>query len=207
MDHAVFPRDVQTDHAEPADQRNAQRYSLLIRPAKLLSPQGEFVCILRDVSSTGVSTRLFHSLPACTNYTLELQSGQTYEMSRVWVREQEAGFEFTSQVDVDRLVSEASEFPKRGLRLALQFPITVTAGVTRSMAVVENISQQGARFECKDLLALDQNVRLEGDGLRETRAKVRWRRGTQYGVVFDDTFSLRDFALLAASLQATGLLG
>ncbi|HSM53501.1 MAG TPA: PilZ domain-containing protein [Erythrobacter sp.] len=207
MDHAVFPRDVQTDHAEPADQRNAQRYSLLIRPAKLLSPQGEFVCILRDVSSTGVSTRLFHSLPACTNYTLELQSGQTYEMSRVWVREQEAGFEFTSQVDVDRLVSEASEFPKRGLRLALQFPITVTAGVTRSMAVVENISQQGARFECKDLLALDQNVRLEGDGLRETRAKVRWRRGTQYGAVFDDTFSLRDFALLAASLQATGLLG
>lgn len=207
MDHAVFPRDVQTDHAEPADQRNAQRYSLLIRPAKLLSPQGEFVCILRDVSSTGVSTRLFHSLPACATYTLELQSGQTYEMSRVWVREQEAGFEFTSQVDVDRLVSEASEFPKRGLRLALQFPITVTAGVTRSMAVVENISQQGARFECKDLLALDQNVRLEGDGLRETRAKVRWRRGTQYGVVFDDTFSLRDFALVAARLQAPGLLG
>ncbi|MGQ7830480.1 PilZ domain-containing protein [Altererythrobacter sp. Z27] len=197
---------MQTDHAEPAEQRSAQRYSLLIRPAKLLSPQGEFVCILRDVSSTGVSTRLFHSLPACTNYTLELQSGQTYEMARVWVREQEAGFEFTSQVDVDRLVTEASEFPKRGLRLALQFPITVTAGVTRSMAVVENISQQGARFECKDLLALDQNVRLEGDGLRETRAKVRWRRGTQYGVVFDDTFSLRDFALLAARLQAPGLL-
>ena len=207
MDHAVFPRDMQTDHSEPAEQRAVPRYSLLIRPAKLLSPHGEFVCILRDVSVSGVSTRLFHGLPAGTAYKLELQSGQTYEMERVWAREQEAGFEFSGQVDVDRLVSEASDFPKRGLRLALQFPITVTAGVTRSLAVVENISQQGARFECKDLLALDQNVRIEGDGLRETRAKVRWRRGTQYGVVFDDTFSLRDFALLAVRLQAPGLLG
>ena len=40
----------------------------------------------------------------------------------------------------------------------------------------------------------------------EVRAKVRWRRDHDYGVVFDDTFTLGDFARLAARLQAPGLL-
>ena len=70
--------------------------------------------------------------------------------------------------------------------------------------------QQGARFECDALLAIDQTVRIEapdlGGMLREVRAKVRWRRGQHYGVVFDDTFTLGDFARLAARLQAPALL-
>ena len=69
------------------------------------------------------------------------------------------------------------------------------------MGYVVNISQQGARLECAGKLAIDQNIRIEGEGLRETRAKVRWRRDEEYGVVFDDTFSLRDFAGFVARLQ------
>ena len=80
------------------------------------------------------------------------------------------------------------------------------ASLVRTTAMVENISQQGARFECPELLAIDQNLRLEGRGLRETRAKVRWRRDNHYGVVFDDTFTLGDFARMAALLQAPALL-
>ena len=53
-------------------------------------------------------------------------------------------------------------------------------------------------------------VRIAAPGLwgenREIRAKVRWRRERHYGVVFDDTFALGDFARLAARLQAPALL-
>jgi len=77
-------------------------------------------------------------------------------------------------------------------------------------AVVENLSQQGARITCDQLLAIDQNVRIAAPGLTgktgEVRAKVRWRRERQYGVVFDDTFTLGEFARLAAQLQAPALL-
>lgn len=206
MEHAAFGPAVEAEPDEGFEQRRARRYSLLIRPAKLLCPQGEFVCVLRDVSSTGASAKLFHRLPAVDRFTLELQSGQSYELQRVWERQLEAGFAFSDEVDVSQLVSEIGGFPKRPLRLGLNFPIMVRAGLGRGSALVENISQQGARLECRDLLALDQSLRIEGQGLRETRAKVRWRRGEHYGVVFDDTFSLRDFALLAARLQAPGLL-
>ena len=201
MDQAALKPDEEFEAVDLAEQRSAHRYSLLIRPAKLASPQGEFVCVLRDVSRTGVSAKLFHKLPVCDEFTLELQNGHTYAMRKVWEREGEAGFEFAEEVDVNQLISEASAYPKRGLRLALHFPITISTLGAAHMAYVENISQQGARFECASKLAIDQNVRIAGESLRETRAKIRWRRDENYGVVFDDTFSLRDFATFVARLQ------
>ena len=37
------------------EQRAAPRFISLIRAAKLVCGQGEFVCVIRDVSATGVS--------------------------------------------------------------------------------------------------------------------------------------------------------
>ena len=202
------PVDLGLDGANEApEQRRAERYSLLIRPAKLICAQGEFVCVLRDVSASGVSARLFHDLPSCKDYQLELQSGQTYELRRVWTREPEAGFEFAEHVDVNDVIGEFSKYPKRGLRLSLELPVNLRTLGGNTPAFIQNISQQGARFECDELWALDQALRIESSELEEIRVKVCWRRDAQYGVVFDDTFSLREFAQLAARLQAPGLLG
>lgn len=206
MEQAAFLPVEQMDGAGAPEQRREHRYSLLIRPAKLVCSEGEFVCVLRDVSATGVSARLFHRLPTIRECTLELQNGQSYQVERVWEREREAGFKFTGSIDLPSLIGDLGAFRKRGLRLSLNFPITVTTGTIRTTATVENISQQGARFECDELLAIDQSLRIEGRRLRETRAKVRWRRGNHYGVVFDDTFSLADFALVMVRLQAPNLL-
>ncbi|TAD73164.1 MAG: PilZ domain-containing protein [Sphingomonadales bacterium] len=193
-----------------AEQRAAPRFTLLIRAAKLVSTQGEFVCVIRDVSGTGVSVRLFHALPGCKEYALHMPAGAVYEISRVWQRDNEAGFTFTQPVEVERLVNESSDYPKRGLRLGLCFPVTINMLAGRFDAMVENISQQGARLTCDRMLAIDQTLRLEmpdhGGKPREVRAKVRWRRDSQYGLVFDDTFTLGDFARLAALLQAPALL-
>jgi len=114
-------------------------------------------------------------------------------------------------VAVTQLINESSDYPKRGLRLSLCFPVTIATLTQRHEAVVENLSQQGARITCDALLAIDQTIRIEAPGItgevREVRAKVRWRRDRNYGVVFDDTFTLGDFARLAARLQAPALLG
>jgi len=199
-----------TPESEGAEQRAAPRFTLLIRAAKLVSAQGEFVCVIRDVSETGVSVRLFHALPGCKQYALHMPAGAIYEVARVWQRDNEAGFTFDAPVVVEKLVNESGEYPKRGLRLALCFPVTIKMLSGSVEAMVENLSQQGARLTCDRLLAIDQTVRMEMPDLsgkpREVRAKVRWRRDQQYGVVFDDTFTLGDFARLAALLQAPALL-
>jgi hypothetical protein len=196
--------------ADSAELRATPRFNLLIRAAKLVSAQGEFVCVIRDVSDTGVSVRLFHALPKCDRFALHMPAGSVYELSSVWQRGGEAGFTFDQPVDVQRLINESGDYPKRGLRLALCFPARVVALGKRHEAVVENMSQQGALIACDGLLAIDQSLRIEAPGIagdiRDLRAKVRWRRDNAYGVVFDDTFTLGDFARLAARLQAPALL-
>lgn len=211
MDVATNPARLEPTAEPPgAEQRAAPRFTLLIRAAKLVSAQGEFVCVIRDVSETGVSVRLFHALPGCKQYALHMPAGAIYEVARVWQRDNEAGFTFDAPVVVEKLVNESGEYPKRGLRLALCFPVTIKMLSGSVEAMVENLSQQGARLTCDRLLAIDQTVRMEMPDLsgkpREVRAKVRWRRDQQYGVVFDDTFTLGDFARLAALLQAPALL-
>ncbi|MBL0966067.1 MAG: PilZ domain-containing protein [Blastomonas sp.] len=218
MDHATPTARVEPDPDSPVlvpdipehEQRAAPRFTLLIRAAKLVSAQGEFVCVIRDVSETGASVRLFHALPTGDSYALHMPAGASYEVTRVWERGNEAGFSFAEPVEVETLVNESSEYPKRGLRLGLCFPVKVSSLGTSFEALVENLSQQGARLTCDQRLAIDQAVRIALPLLsghpREVRAKVRWRRDTQYGVVFDDTFTLGDFARLAAQLQAPGLL-
>ena len=43
--------------------READRSALLLRVAKLICQSGEYVCLVRDVSWTGLRLRLFHALP------------------------------------------------------------------------------------------------------------------------------------------------
>jgi hypothetical protein len=206
----------QTAQIDPASERPgtelraAPRVTLLIRAAKLVSGQGEFVCVIRDVSHTGLSVRLFHALPGCKDFALHMPAGALYEISKVWETGNEAGFTFREIIAVEKLVNESSDYPKRGLRLGLCFPVTAHMLSGSFEALVENLSQQGARLTCDRLLAIDQTVRLvlpDGSARpREVRAKVRWRRERHYGVVFDDTFTLGEFARLAAQLQAPALL-
>jgi hypothetical protein len=210
MDFATRGSHIADESEGSAEQRAAPRFTLLIRAAKLVSEAGEFVCVIRDVSETGISVRLFHALPDVEAFELHMPAGGVYPIEAVWQRAREAGFRFAAPVDVALLINEAGSYPKRGLRLGIEFPVTITTLTQRCGALVHNVSQQGALIECDGLFAIDQSVRLSAaeiaPELKEIRAKVRWRRGTRYGVVFDDTFTLGDFAKLAAGLQAPELM-
>ena len=199
-----------TDKRTSDDLRTAPRFTLLIRAAKLIAASGEFVCVIRDVSQTGISVRMFHQVPDGEQIELHMPGGGQYALNPVWRRNREAGLEFAQPVDVAQLIHEVGEFPKRGMRLGLCFPITLRTLAGQAQGVVENLSQQGARFTSEALFAIDQTIRItvEDDQVPfpEVRAKIRWRRGREYGVVFDDTLSLEAFALLAARLQAPALV-
>lgn len=193
--------------AAELDQRAAPRFTSLIRAAKLVSAQGEFVCVVRDVSSAGVRLRCFHALPSGEAMALELLNGDIFEIERVRGDEQEASFRFVSPVCVERLVQESWLFPRRPLRLNLAIPLSLRTATGPVAAVTQNISQQGCRAESMMPLALSQSVIIESTHLPGIRAKVRWRRDGACGLVFDDTFSLTDLAQHAARLQCPALMG
>lgn len=183
--------------------RVAPRFTLLIRTAKLISSSGEFLCVIRDASASGVSIRTFHPLPHGEQLTLELPNGDKHAIERVWEREGSAGFRFSVSVDIDRLLQNKSRYPKRPVRLKLQLPALISCHGTTAGVVIRNISQQGALIECPLRLALDQRLRLESDNLPVIQASVRWRKDADYGLVFDDTFQFAELAKLAAQLQGS----
>ena len=202
---AIELRTGANDDARPSEQRGAPRFYALIRSAKLISRQGEFVCVVRDVSTTGVRLRCFHSLPRESTMALELQNGDVFEIERVREDGADSSFRFAQPVTIDRLIQQGAPYPQRPLRLNLAFPLSLRTLAGPVAAVTQNVSQQGCRVEAALPLAISQAVVLESPHMPGIRAKVRWRRDGHCGLVFDDIFSLRDFAIHAAQLQCPAL--
>jgi len=179
----------------------APRFSLMIRSAKLVGESGEYLCVVRDISATGCKLRLFHDLPPEPHMFLELANGERYAVERVWEANSHAGFKIAQPIDINQFVVEPSPFPKRPLRLRLNLPVRVTCDNVTNMAMLCDLSQRGGRIETACHLAMDQLIRIEGDQLRAVYAKVRWRKQTVYGLIFDNTFKLDELARLAFVLQ------
>lgn len=181
--------------------RDAQRFALLIRTAKLVCETGEYLCIVRDISASGVRLRLFHDLPAAENISLQLSNGYTYPLACVWQRDDHAGFRFTDRIDVHDFMEEPSKWPRRPIRLHFQIPGTVIADDLANASVVHNISRYGARIETDRYLALQQKMILDIPGAARINASICWRSGRLYGLVFRQTFTFEELARLAAVLQ------
>lgn len=188
----------------------SERHNLFIRAAKLVGPQGEFVCVVRDVSTTGIGIRLFHAPPTGEPIELHIPDGGTYELRQMRRDGNHAGYEFAQEIDLPDFLAHNPEFPKRGLRLNLFFPVSVRTLTHEKDAIVENLSQHGARLSSEERYAIDQSLLIECPedevNFGQVRAKVRWRRDNNYGLAFDRTLSLDEFAKLAAALQCPDLL-
>jgi hypothetical protein len=188
-----------------AEQRVARRYTPLIRTAKITGASGEFLCVVSDISATGVSVRLFHPLPKDKGLKLEMPNGDRLAIEPVWVQEGRAGFRFDAPVNLPRVLSGHSQWPKRPIRLNLDMPATLAGLTGRFEATIRNISLQGAQVECAERLAIDQRLRLSSKILPEIVTKVRWRNGRFYGLIFDTTFQFADLARIAAHAQGVTL--
>ncbi|MEW9854706.1 PilZ domain-containing protein [Novosphingobium sp. M1R2S20] len=183
-----------------ADMRGAPRFALMLRSAKLIADGTDYLCIIRDVSETGVKLRLFHAVPKAETLMIELASGERYPMELVWAANNEAGFRFLRRIDVDAFVSEAGPYPKRPLRLRVHHPATVRLGADTWRVTILDLSRQGARIQSPTRLAIRQRFWLEARELPLFEATVCWRREPEYGVVFSQLMGLDELAQRAARM-------
>lgn len=180
------------------DRRGASRFTILIRAAKLIDGDRDYLCVIRDVSAKGVKLRLYNDIPPGRPFTLELANGEQFAVEQVWARDGFAGFRFPDPVELERLIEvHRGPYPNRKLRLRTRIEGQLFAGGEGQPVQVVNISQQGAAVVCDQFLALDQLVRLECRGLPVIYAKVRWRRQPDYGLIFEQTLAFDDLAKLS----------
>ena len=192
-----------TAGAESTDARGSARVALLIRPAKLISGRFEYPCVMRDVSESGVSVRLFHPFGEHGSWQIEMLGGERHKIEQIWLDGLTAGFRFADPVDLDQILANAGPYRNRPVRLTVDVPAILEHGSNKSHVTLNNISQQGARLMSSDYLALGQLVVLQSDCLPRIYAKVRWRKNEQYGLVFEETFKLAELSELALRIHAS----
>jgi hypothetical protein len=194
---------VPTAQGREAEQRAAPRFTLLIRAAKLIvDGESEFLCVIRDASASGLKIRLFNPLPPHSDLAIEMSNGDRYLVEQIWSEGEYAGFRFTGDVDIERLLDEShGAFPKRQVRLRIHLDAILHSGGEAVRVAFQDISQQGACIESDKWLLMNELVRLETGVMQPIYAKVRWRSHPRYGVLFEQTFKLDELAHLTATLQ------
>ncbi len=185
-----------------SEARAAPRVSLLLRAAKLISPSAEFLCILRDVSATGLKARLFHRLPPERPLKLELGNGQRFTVEPIWEEDSHAGFRFLhDEIDVTELVRESTPFKRRSLRLRLERDIAVIEGTQRRKAQLRDISLLGVAIDIDTPLPLRGEVTIEHRDIPLGAARVRWRRGTVHGLILQRSLTMEALARFLAHVH------
>jgi len=177
------------------------RQRLMLRTAKLRCRNGEYACVVHDVSESGLKLRLFHAHSPETHMFVELANGALFAIERRWTDGAFAGFRFSSPIDVEAFVREPNPLGRRPIRLCFQRQAVVKAGDGGGHAMLVNLSQHGACVEAGRKLAVKERVRLEVEGLPPRVGHVCWRRNFAHGIVFQESFSLEELAWHAFALQ------
>lgn len=195
------PSDTLSESSSLNEQRSANRVALLIRSAKIGCAHGEFLCIVRDVSENGLKLQLFHDLPDCETFVLELANGDRFDILPVWQKDNRAGFRFDRSVELHKILAEESCFPKRPIRLHLTERAVISVAGQSCAAKVCDISREGLRIETDFPLMLAQKLRIWSDHLPALDAVVRWRNMPSYGLVLPNVLSFEELAVIAARIQ------
>jgi hypothetical protein len=186
---------------DPAELRAAPRSSLMLRTAKVICQSGEYPCLVRDVSASGVGLRFFHQAPPEPRIFLELANGQLHPIERAWNNGNEAGYRAAAEIDVEEFIAEPSDHPHRAIRFRLKRAALVTVEGCDNRATLTDISRTGARVEAGQSWPLRAFVRIELAGLPIRYGHVRWRDGMAHGIVFQNVMSLNDLAQHLLALQ------
>lgn len=190
---------METARSQTTDQRSGRRFTLVLRAAKLVSPEGEFLCVMRDVSEGGIKLRLFHPLPQAGPLEVEIGNGLRHAVEPVWQRGDLAGFRFAAgPVVLAEMLGMSGPFPRRGVRLRAELAVTVTGPGGTSPARLQDISLDGARIDSDLPHPLGARLRIQSERLPPIAGRVRWRSGAAHGIAFERHFALDELARLLA---------
>lgn len=173
--------------ADP-DRRQESRQATLHLVAKLHTPKGETLCLVRNISPGGLTAHVYSTLDIGSAVVFEFASGALIGASVVWQRDSVAGAQFVDRVDIAtvfglRDLSPPSPGP-RAPRIALDLPATIRVGARHRAVTLNNISQGGAKIHSTELLEPGLKLTLLVNGLAPLTGRVRWNRDGFAGVAF-----------------------
>lgn len=180
------------------DRRGAKRHIALLRVALLHVSGSKELCVVKNISQSGLSARVYRKLASGDEVEIEFKSGELLSGSVIWDDNWNIGIQFPKPIDVEavlasRWVIEAGR--GRNLpRIDIDFPGRLTLGTSSFEVQLQDISQSGARVRMGTAIAAHAKIVLALEGLPPTAGVVRWTRGSEVGISFNECISFEQLA-------------
>jgi hypothetical protein len=196
----------------PAERRNDERLSAMLRVGKLTDSAGnEQLIKVKNLSAGGVMAIVTRAPPIGEAVSIELSS-QRIPSSVAWTRDDLVGLKFDQNVDLGELL--AGRKPRHGFRarpprLEIPCKASVRIGKTYYTVDVHDISLGGIKVEPIDEYCVGKTVVVVVESLRPVKGEVRWYSDRRAGIVFERPLEFDELAewvgkrLELASLKAS----
>lgn len=181
--------------AAPAKDAKSSREGLLtlLRVGAIVIDGRRELCLIRNISSGGMTIRSYSDVPVGAALAVELKEGDCVSGTVQWLEDGLAGVTFDSPVDVVGLLAPRGNGPRPRLpRIEVDCGAWVRqdANLFRTRAV--NVSQGGVCIECPAALALGGDAVVTLPGLTPAAGVVKWSNDGLYGIGFNRPLLLAD---------------
>lgn len=190
------------DGLNSSNRRTDQRHLSVFRVGKLVTAQGQELCLVRNISSGGLMANVYSPHDPEERVEIELKAGKTVTGRIVWSRDKKIGVQFDTKVEVaDVLSPHGSEadpdFVARAPRLDIHCRGRIRVGAHYRLIELRDISQGGAKFSPAGDVQVDDEVVLLLEGLPPWPGIVRWRHEDSAGVTFKTAIPFEQLAAWA----------
>ena len=177
----------------PLEARHDERHLTLFRVGALIVGDSRELCLIKNVSASGMMIRTYSAMVEGTRVSVELKQGQLVCGDVRWIRDHNVGIAFDERIDVVDLLSSSMEGPRpRMPRVEVRCTGSARQGASVSTIKVHDISQGGLKAECGRALLVGDEAVVVLPGLAPIPGVVRWQDGEFHGISFNRLLALSD---------------
>lgn len=182
------------DVPQPSDRRGGERHITLLRVGKLITERAQELCLIRNISSGGLSARVYSPLTLGEPVSVELMSDHQVAGEIVWIEESNIGVRFDEKIDVATMLTVRNAMKDgrkpRAPRLEVPCRARLRIGARYYQVEVRDLSQGGVKVEIGDIVHPDQAAVVMLDGLPPMHGVVRWYQDERAGISFNTAIPL-----------------
>jgi hypothetical protein len=169
------------------ERRRKARQTTLYRVGVLHTARRPRLCVIRNISSTGMKARINGAIETGEAVAVEIVSDRRIPGRIVWSADGGFGMDFDREVDIREalaLPERPGRPPRRSPRLPVDCMAMVRVGADMIFVTATHLSPGGVRLSPADRLAEGMEVGVMIEGLEPLRGVVRWCDGEGCGVAF-----------------------
>ncbi|MDO7843259.1 PilZ domain-containing protein [Sphingomonas immobilis] len=198
--HSAQPSPETLSRPERRERRLANRAVAVLRVARLITEQGDQLCVVRNVSPTGVMVDT--AQPPAPGDAIWLEFSTTVKVRGIvrWVVDYRFGVEFDAATDIlkalDQPIGRLRRQRSRAPRFVRDGKVQIGGTARPAEGTILNISLGGVRAAVGQTdLTPGMRVTLTIPGLAKHDGQVRWIRSGIVGIWFNRPLHFSDLAL------------